>query len=192
MSKRTHRSIVTVLSGGLGLSLAACSGKETVPPPGNPPPPVTDGAGADGSAAGKEAPPDPNAQPGPAGEKGPHSGREAGDKLPVPTANPPPPDRSEDGPLPTWDQVESGHPEGATNPPRPVLVVMEAGPRCWKEWVGGMLPPTEEVLQLGGRVITDAAETKGTEIACPRRQAQSILDKAAARKDVPPQDPTRK
>ena len=176
MSKRTHRSIVTVLSGGLGLSLAACSGKETPPPTGKLPPVTQGDAAVDASQGDGSAPVDAS---GSQGDKGAPSGREAGE---VPPGNPPAPSPS---PLPTWAEVESGHPEGATNPPRPVLVVMEDGPRCWKEWVGGMIRPSDDVLQLGGRLITDPAQTEGTEIACPRRQAQSILDKAAAREDTP-------
>jgi len=185
MSKRSYRPIVTVLSGGLGLSLAACSGKEVVGPPGNPPPLVTEGTASDAKQAPAVAGDD---KAGSDPQKGAHSGREAGDQLPQSTANPPPPDLDK-GPLPTWDQVESGHPDGATNPPRPVLVVMEEGPRCWKEWVGGMVAPTSEILQLGGRIIADPKATSGTEIACPRRQAQSILDKAARRSDSPDQQP---
>ncbi len=184
MSTRTHRSIVAVLSGGLGLSLAACSGKEAASPPGAPPSPVTEGA----VSGGPQTPVPGENTASPAPQRGPHSGREAGDQLPQPTANPPPPDLDK-GPLPTWDQVESGHPEGATNPPRPVLAVMADGPRCWKEWVGGMVPPTEEILQFGGRIIDDASAASGTEIACPRRQAQSILDKAAARAATPDSQP---
>lgn len=169
MSKR-HRSVVTVLSGGLSLSLAACAGKEAQPPPGNPPAPVEpSGAtpGAEGTA--------------PTAQKGGPSGRTPGDH-PMPTANPPPPPPDPNaGQLPRWEEVASGHPEGATNPPRPLLVVMEDGPRCWKEWVGGMVPPSEEVLQVGGKVITDAAQTTGTEVVCPLRQAQSVIDKNRSR-----------
>ena len=46
MSRRTSRSVVAVLSGGLGLSLAACGSRTgTEPPLGNPPPVVDDGGG---------------------------------------------------------------------------------------------------------------------------------------------------
>ena len=76
--------------------------------------------------------------------------------------------------------MESGHPEGATNPPRPVLVVLEDQSRCWKEWKGGMMPPTEEIMQIGGKVITDPSQTNGTEIQCDRRRVQNIMDRKAA------------
>lgn len=33
-----------------------------------------------------------------------------------PTGNPPPPEEEEEVELPTWDEVKSGHPVGATNP----------------------------------------------------------------------------
>ena len=137
MFKRSHRSIVNVLSGGLGLSLAACGGNEA--------------------------------------------------SIPVGTSNPPGPPASAGlgSLLPPWEQIDSGHPEGAT-PSSPVLVVMADGPRCWKEWVGGMAPPSDEVRQLGRPIITDPAQTKGTEIACPRRKAQAVLDTAAALEEPVP------
>ncbi len=179
MSRR-HRSVVTVLSGGLSLSLAACSGKEAQPPPGNPPgPPVDTPTTKSAPDAPSDAPSDtPADAPADATVGGP-SGRTPADHSGR-TMNPPPPPQDPPS-LPPWEAVESGHPEGATNPPRPVLVILEDGTRCWKEWQGGMMPPDEELLALGGRVITDPSQTTATEIQCPRRRVQSILDKKHAR-----------
>jgi len=161
MSSRSH-SVVAVLSGGLSLSLAACAGKDAPIEPGNPPVPEQTSDGA----AEKAGP----------SENGPHSGRTPADHA-IPTANPPPPVEPE---LPVWDEVASGHPEGATNPPRPVLVVLEDRSRCWKEWLGGMVPPPKEVRDIGGRVITDPSQTTGTEIRCDLRRVQNIMDRRAA------------
>lgn len=104
---------------------------------------------------------------------------------PPPTGNPPPPEP--EPALPAWEDVASGHPEGATNPPIPVLAVLEDGSRCWKEWHPAMRAPDPAVLKAGGRVLADAADAKGTEITCPRRRAQAVLDqhKAASMEDVP-------
>lgn len=44
---------------------------------------------------------------------------------PPPTTNPPA--------LPSWDDIASPHPPGATNPPRPALLVGPDG-RCYKTW----------------------------------------------------------
>lgn len=113
------------------------------------------------------------------GASGAQSGRTPGDH-PLPTANPPPPPQDPPKRLPVWDEVESGHPEGATNPPRPVLVVLEDQSRCWKEWQGGMVRPDEEVMKIGGKIIADPAQTTGTEIECPIRRVQSMMDRKAA------------
>ena len=176
MSRR-RASVVTVVSGGLSLSLAACAGKdgarpETTNPP--VPPPVEPAAG---EKVGAEAD---------AAREGEHSGRSV-QTLP---SNPPPPPPSDPAPaqtaeadptrLPLWDEVESGHPEGATNPPRPVLEILADGSRCWKAWEGGMRRPDPELTAIGGRILADASQTTGTEIACPRRRAQSVLDRKAA------------
>lgn len=119
--------------------------------------------------------------------------------MPVPTGNPPVPDiapppappadgqaGSTDATLPTWESVASGHPEGATNPPRPVLAVTEDG-RCFKEWVGGMLPPDPEVRAIGGRVISGPEDTQGTETRCPPH-AEKVMAAHAARSAPPAPD----
>lgn len=88
-------------------------------------------------------------------------------------------------PLPTWDEVKSSHPEGATNPPSPVLLVSPDGLSCYKQWVGGMVPVTPET---GDRVGTCAPEGCGTPIECPQPRAQELLDAAKA-KTPPPGTP---
>lgn len=63
-------------------------------------------------------------------------------EVPAPGPAPAPaPSASPDGAaLPTWESVRSSHPEGATNPPRPVLIVDPDG-RCFKDWESGMIRP---------------------------------------------------
>lgn len=94
-------------------------------------------------------------------------------QTPVTTGNPPiEPSVSS---LPTWDSVASGHPEGATNPPMPVLAVTPDG-RCFKEWRDPRMM-TPELRADGGRILTSAAETTGTEVQCPDT-AGPLLEKA--------------
>ena len=85
--------------------------------------------------------------------------------------NPPAPQSG----LPSWDAVGSNHPEGATNPPSPVLVVTKDGAHCYKQWRGGMLPPEPDVEEFGGKVIDNADPAAGTEIVCPP-QAAAVLE----------------
>ena len=94
----------------------------------------------------------------------------------VPIGNPPPPESA----LPSWDDVASGHPEGATNPPRPVLTVTADGAQCWKDWVSPMIPPSQDFMELGGEVVTSAADAKGTEVQCPP-EATEVLARYQAR-----------
>lgn len=100
--------------------------------------------------------------------------------------NPPPPD--EDPPtLPTWESVESGHPEGATNPPIPVLEVTADGAHCFKHWQSPMIRDGE-MRTLGGRVLATPQEAKGTEVACPTEQRDALLARHAGQQttDKPP------
>ena len=176
MSRR-QRSVVTVLSGGLSLTVAACAGKDKQETTANPPAPVE--TSAEKASAG--------GSPETTGPRGTPSGR-----VPVEAerieSNPPRPSFLEpsaptEAPtaqrLPLWDEVESGHPEGATNPPRPVLELLADGSRCWKAWEGGMRPPDAEVRAVGGRILTSASETSSVEIECPRRRVQAVLDRKA-------------
>lgn len=99
------------------------------------------------------------------------------EEPPLPTANPPAPSD-----LPTWDQVESGHPRGATNPPRPLLVVSREPEACFKDWVGGMMPPDPQEYAINGRVVPTAADgaAQGTQIQCPEGQPAALLAAHAA------------
>ena len=93
-----------------------------------------------------------------------------------PTYNPPPPT------LPRWDDVPSGHPEGATNPPRPILVVAADTGACFKVWHGGMIPPPADVRAAKGRVVATAAEAgeRATQVQCPEGQPDTLLKAYAA------------
>lgn len=72
------------------------------------------------------------------------------------------------GDLPTWDDVPSNHPPGATNPPRPALTVTPDG-RCYKRWVSPMV-----AARAGGDKVADCREDCGTEIQCPERAAEML------------------
>jgi hypothetical protein len=99
------------------------------------------------------------------------------------TANPPPPEPAEQPeepvlppmnpptPLPTWDDVRSGHPPGATNPPRPELIVTPDGD-CYKRWRPGMLAP-QPGEPHGDRVEACEADC-GVAIVCPDK-AETLL-----------------
>jgi len=98
-------------------------------------------------------------------------------------------------PLPKWDEVPSGHPEGATNPPSPVLQLHPDG-RCFKSWEGGMSGPPRGVSaqKVGGktfqvRILDDSdSDVRGKQIVCPDGAADVLntakqADGAAAPKD---------
>lgn len=87
-----------------------------------------------------------------------------GSKSPPPPRNPPAPEIVEVPPEvvpdvevlppmnppampPRWEDVKSSHPEGATNPPSPVLVVDAATKHCYKRWGGGMTGPTPDEVR---------------------------------------------
>jgi hypothetical protein len=78
-------------------------------------------------------------------------------------------------PLGTWESVKSGHPEGATNPPTPYLLVSPDGASCWKAFGGGMTGPTPET---SNRVLKVGEEPHGTAIVCPDF-AKEVLAKPA-------------
>ena len=142
MPHRRH-PVVKVLVAGAGLSVAAACHKDV--PAAGPPEPLP----TDQKPVPIVAPPT---------------------SPPIMTSNPPAPDVPvPSSALPTWDDVESGHPKGATNPPLPLLVVSADGAHCWKEWVSPMRPPAEvlEAVQSGGRVLADGETSSGTEIQCP-------------------------
>jgi hypothetical protein len=90
-----------------------------------------------------------------------------------PPLNPPIP-RPLEAKLPSWDDVLSGHPPNATNPPSPVLVV-DPGGACFKKWAGGMIQaPPDHVEACAG--AADVADRCGVAIECPQPRAQALLD----------------
>lgn len=96
---------------------------------------------------------------------------------PPPSGNPPIPSD-----LPTWESVKSGHPEGATNPPFPLLIVSKDPEACFKTWISGMMKPDDEVMDLNGRVVATPADAAGaTQVQCPPDQPQKLLAAAAKR-----------
>ncbi len=90
--------------------------------------------------------------------------------APVVVRNPPPPQL-----LPTWESVLSGHPEGATNPPSPVLIVARASGDCFKDWRGGMMRLPEDVRRAGGMVVATIAEATGTQVQCPEGEPARLI-----------------
>jgi hypothetical protein len=83
--------------------------------------------------------------------------------------------------LPTWDEVESGHPPGATNPPLPMLALSADGEHCYKEWLSPMRPTDQlvEAIKIGGRVLAEGEQSTGTEVQCPDN-AEAVRARAAA------------
>ena len=139
---------------GVALSVSACH-HDAAPPPSKPPEPVYENP---------PPPVDPVAE------------------VPVtPTPVDPAP---VDAALPTWESIRSGHPEGATNPPSPLLVVSKDPPLCFKDWLPGMIKPDPEVMDLNGRVVaTPASVGRAVPVQCPPGQPAALLD-AAARRDA--------
>lgn len=102
--------------------------------------------------------------------------------TPVIARNPPAPEPPSDSPdLPDWDDVPSGHPAGATNPPSPVLQLHPDG-RCFKSWEGGLggLPQDVSSKTFGEKTFmvrvlaADAAEVRGKQITCPDGAAEAL------------------
>lgn len=107
---------------------------------------------------------------------------------PVTTTNPPVPEVPVPvaTALPTWDEVQSGHPEGATNPPMPVLEVNEAGDACAKAWFDPRAVPPE-ARQKGGVVLAAGEAPTGTPVQCPADQVAEVLARhAEVEGDTPP------
>jgi hypothetical protein len=100
---------------------------------------------------------------------------------PIHTSNPPPPPRIEmpADALPSWDDVASTHPPGATNPPAPILAITADGKQCFKEWRDPRVVPSE-ARTTGGRILAAGEQSDGTAIACPEDRVRKILDAAAA------------
>jgi len=139
----------TVMVVGLTLA-AACGGSKVPERTGNPPPPDPVPPEEPVEAIPEATAPDDRVKRNP----------------------PPPPPDPVVADLPSWDEVKSRHPPGATNPPRPVLIVTPEG-RCYKSWVSPMAPPTPGVPR-GDRVQACDGDC-GTEVVCPER-AEALLE----------------
>jgi len=82
--------------------------------------------------------------------------------------------------LPTWDEVTSDHPMGATNPPVPVLAIQPDTIRCYKEWYaprrdanfGRDMDGDPSNLEL---VLPSGSFSGGTEIQCPQERTNRSL-----------------
>lgn len=85
--------------------------------------------------------------------------------MPTPVPAPPPIPAT----LPAWEEVPSPHPQGATNPPGPVLIVSEEG-RCFKRWVSPFMGA--EAFQDRVEDCKDACG--GTEVQCPPKAAELL------------------
>ncbi len=95
---------------------------------------------------------------------------------PETTVNPPPPPPPVPVPaqvLPSWADVVSPHPPGATNPPIPALLVGPDG-RCFKTW--------DSPMSRGGRGDRlgecEVASPSCTEIVCDEARKAAALAKA--------------
>lgn len=98
-------------------------------------------------------------------------------ELPADPVAAPPTDAN----LPTWESIRSGHPEGATNPPYPLLVVSKSPPLCFKGWLPGMIKPDDEVMEISGRVVaTPASVGSAVPVQCPEGQPDKLLAARAA------------
>lgn len=147
---------VRVVAAGAALSLSACDPQRQ--PTAVEPLPPPDNPPAQ---PGEEPPAVPDAAP------------------PQVYSNPPGPE-----PLPTWESVRSGHPDGATNPPSPVLVVTQDGLTCYKAWRSGMRPPDMMEDRYGGWVIEAPDPNMGTEVICPPQAAEVIAAYRAAQHEA--------
>lgn len=148
---------VRVVAAGAALSLASCDRQRqpTAVEPLPPPdnPPAQPGEGVPGEAPPQEV-----------------------------NKNPPSPGLEEPA-LPTWGEVRSGHPEDATNPPSPVLVVTQDGATCYKAWRSGMQPPDMMEDRYGGWVIDAPEPALGTQVVCPPEAAEVLAAWKAAREE---------
>lgn len=100
-------------------------------------------------------------------------------EVPRPPENPPPPEpapapSTAQSALPAWDDVESTHPKGATNPPIPVLEVTPDGSRCFKAWQSPMVRDPK-LMAVGGRVVPAPDKATGTEVQCEGTRASEVI-----------------
>lgn len=155
------RRTVVILAAGASLTIAGCrAGREdrvTNPPPVEPTQTTQTPEAADLTrpAPGSIVP----EVPSPEGEQ-------------IQTANPPPPTLP--AVLPAWEDAVSGHPEGATNPPVPVLAINPDGSECFKEWYDPRTVP-EQARAIGGRILAEGESSEGTQVQCPRERVDTLL-----------------
>ena len=178
-----NRRLIVALTAGATLTVAAGCRKEAVPEPTmthnppapdpepvlvtNPPMPVLlvspDGRCFEGGETAE-------------GKKGPHvadcPGNTCGPSIPCPPEAEVLLTAFRERDLPEWRSVPSTHPKGATNPPRPILIVDPNG-RCYHKWVGGMMAPTPETSD-GVRVCAGEEHGCGTEVRC-NDEARAML-----------------
>jgi hypothetical protein len=76
--------------------------------------------------------------------------------------------------LPTWEEALSSHPEGATNPPIPVLAIHPEGTECFKEWYDPRVVP-EQARATGARIMTEGESSEGTQVQCPQERVDALL-----------------
>lgn len=95
-----------------------------------------------------------------------------------PTMNPPPPEPPPEpvSTLPLWEDVASSHPEGATNPPMPVLEVKDGA--CYKAWYDPRAMPVE-ARGKGARKLPEGEEPKGTQVQCTPELLAKVIDPPA-------------
>jgi hypothetical protein len=157
MPKRVIRSPFVAVTLAVGAAACANEGATATPPTGSPTA-TTATAGTSGTSttAGTTAP---------AGTTGTTSGT----ATPEGTGSPEGGELASNE-LPGWKDIPSGHPEGATNPPAPVLNIMKDGPRCFKTWEGGMMRPQGAAsVTIGGEsyLVRYVDSPRGKQIACP-------------------------
>ncbi len=153
------KHIVQTFAAGALLTIAGCAKSNPDGPTENPPPPEV-----------QEPEPEPETENPPEPEPP--------DKLEEPIhRNPPPPIDEPIEPtktLPRWDEVPSNHPEGATNPPIPVLVVKSEG-ECYKRWTSPFAARAGIKMQPHHDPECDKLDLGcGTQIECPPEAADIL------------------
>jgi len=170
------RPLLMTLAAGAALSISACGKK-----------------GADGPEVATDKPQSMRTENPPAPEAPPRTpeaptpptsteGGQIGQPVPEIIGNPPPPSIVTPRDLaarnaistpkkgaPAYAEVKSPHPEGATNPPSPVLLVTPDGD-CYKTWEGGMIPAGPD------RVQTVEANDWTTQVQCPSERALGVFN----------------
>lgn len=172
------RPLLMTLAAGAALSISAC-GKKTADGPETAP--TTKTAPEPPKPIRTENPPGPQTPAVPTPPPKPEGGQ-IGNPPPEIIGNPPPPSivtprdlaarkaiATPKKGVPTYAEVKSPHPEGATNPPSPVLLVTPDGD-CYKTWEGGMIPPGPDRVQ-----IVEPNDWT-TQVQCPSERALGVFN----------------